>query len=174
MGVCVACVCGGGGVGIGNVEEVVKTTGVTGQHTPKGTGTANTEAKLALPHAATATADHTLVRLVSCKYTHSLTHSLTDPCGCPVCVSSACTAQSPVLSRVKQNKEHTAATATATKMIGECVLATEGLEPPVACHPAGHATDRQARLVTAYHKALGGEAVGVCVACVWGGGGGDG
>ena len=46
------------------------------------------------------------------------------------------------------------------------MLATEGLEPPVACHPAGHATDRQARLVTAYHKAMGGEAVGVCVTCV--------
>ena len=74
-----------GWVGIGNVEEVVKMTGVTGQHTPTGTGTANTEAKLASPHAATATADHTLERLVSCKYTHSLTHSLTR-----VAVLSAC------------------------------------------------------------------------------------
>ena len=71
---------------------------------------------------------------------------------------------------MKQKQRTYNSTATATKRIGECVLATEGLEPPVACHPAGHATDRQARLVTAYHKAMGGEAVGVCV-CVCGGGG---
>ncbi len=70
------CVCVGWGGGIGNVEEVVKMTGVTGQHTPTGTGTANTEAKARI-----ATCRHSNSRPYASETSelqiHSLTHSLT-------------------------------------------------------------------------------------------------